>query len=142
MRGWVARGGPSEGVSEVALPTTSENEPARWSRRGLGVSAANVAILVVVVSAGWLLFGFSDRARLHHDVALTTSRLSTVIEDLDATEWQVRSSGVLTSALDTEIRGDVVEADGLLARVSADAVVAARVEPEFRVYRDAVSAEL
>jgi diguanylate cyclase (GGDEF)-like protein/PAS domain S-box-containing protein len=143
MRGWVERRRIPNGVdSASALRTVAQHRPARWSRRVFGIGATSVAIGVVVVLSGWLLFGFSARAQSHHDVALAASRLVAVIEDLDATETQVRGAAAVTVPLESEIRGDVAEANGLSGRLSADVVVARRVVPQFREYRDALAVEL
>ncbi len=97
---------------------------------------------MVVVLAGWLLFGFSARAQSHHDIALTAVRLETAVQTLDATESDVPAAGPMPSGLDAEILSDVATADGLLAHLSVDGVVVRRVVPAFHVYRDALGVEL
>jgi diguanylate cyclase (GGDEF)-like protein/PAS domain S-box-containing protein len=119
----------------------SLNRRARRSRRVLGISAANVAMGMVVILSGWLLFGFSARAQSHHDAALTASRLEVAIEELAAAEAQLGATPV-TSQLTTEISSDVAAVDGLLGQLSSDAVVYRRVAQEFSEYRSALSTEL
>jgi diguanylate cyclase (GGDEF)-like protein/PAS domain S-box-containing protein len=141
MSRWIARRGVQDRVVSVE-PPEPQNRALRWSRRVLRVSAANVAVAMVVVLAGWLLFGFSARAQSHHDVALTAVRLELAVQSLDATESQVPDAGPMPPGLDTAILSDVAIADALLTHLSVDGVVVRRVVPAFHQYRDALGVEL
>src|SRR6476659_3886313 len=91
-----------------------------WFRRArhvVRVSAGNAAIGMVVALSVWLLVGFATAAKRGHEAALETSRLSTVIEELDATEWRVRVEGV-TPAADATFREYLAEGDRLALELS------------------------
>src|SRR6476620_5553867 len=89
----------------------------RRARRVFRVSAGKVAIGVVVALSAWLLMGFANTANRDQEAALETSRLSTVIEELDATEWRVRFEGV-TPAADATFREYLAEGDRLVRELS------------------------
>ncbi|MDQ1478647.1 MAG: hypothetical protein QOE62_3876 [Actinomycetota bacterium] len=118
----------------------AQHLPARSSRRVFPISATSVAIGVVVVLSGWLLFGFSARAQRGHAVALTASRLETVVADLDATEAELSSANAAEAKFIAELRSDVTAASHLSQQLSGE--VARRVAPTFRDYRAAVDVQL
>ncbi|MCU1468770.1 MAG: diguanylate cyclase/phosphodiesterase with sensor(s) [Actinomycetia bacterium] len=141
MTGWIERRrGPKRVRS--ASSNVAPNLPVRSSRRVFPISATSLAIGVVVVLSGWLLFGFSARAQSGHDVALTASRLETVVAGLDATEAQLAGANAAVSELITNLRADVTGASNLSQQLSGDADVAQRVAPKFREYRAAVEVQL
>jgi diguanylate cyclase (GGDEF)-like protein/PAS domain S-box-containing protein len=126
----------------LAGSASVQGRPARRWRRAFRTGSSTTAIVVVVALSAWALFGFSASVERNHAHALVTSRLSTVVEELDAAEWQAHAAGSVTAALESEIRDDVAEADLLLGRLSADTDIERRVAPGFRVYRAALDAEL
>nr|MDP9336553.1 sensor domain-containing diguanylate cyclase [Actinomycetota bacterium] len=111
------------------------------ARRAFGINTTNAAIALVVILSGWLLFGFSASVQRNHASALVTSRLATVVEALDATEWHAHATGAVTTPLESEFRDAGAEADRLLGRLSAEAAVQHRVAADYREYRDALGVE-
>ncbi|MDQ1455201.1 MAG: hypothetical protein QOH28_821, partial [Actinomycetota bacterium] len=111
------------------------------ARRAFGVNRTNAAIVLIVLVSGWLLSGFSASAQRNHVEALETSRLATVVEDLDATEWQAHAAEAVTTALESELRSDAAAADRLVGRMSPDTDLERRLGPEYREYRAALGVE-
>jgi diguanylate cyclase (GGDEF)-like protein/PAS domain S-box-containing protein len=111
------------------------------ARRAFGLNTTNTAIGLVVLLSGWLLFGFSASVQRNHAAALATGRLATVLETLDAAEWQAHATGAVTTPVESELRADLAEADRLLGTLSADAAVDHRVGADYRDYRAALVAE-
>ena len=79
------------------------------ARRAFGLNTTNTAIGLVVLLSGWLLFGFSASVQRNHAAALATSRLATVLETLDAAEWQAHATGAVTTPVESELRADLVQ---------------------------------
>jgi diguanylate cyclase (GGDEF)-like protein/PAS domain S-box-containing protein len=123
-----------------ASRTDEPNPPTRSARRVLGISATNVAIVVVVLSSGWLMFGFSTSAQRDHEAALTASRLETAIADVFATEWHARAEGTLSPSIANELRDDFDRAERLIGKLPG--AVSRPLLSSFRDFRVVFEAEI
>jgi diguanylate cyclase (GGDEF)-like protein/PAS domain S-box-containing protein len=92
------------------------------------------AVLLVLLASLSVLLVLSRSAEAHHAIALRTSRLETVAENLDANVWKARAEGGVTVGVDQAVDADLVAAEGLITNLSTDA----QVVPAFVEYRDAL----